>query len=106
MASLQHAEAFRQFHAENPHIYAQLERLAFKLRNRGVEKWGIKALWEVLRYELAIATNSPVSTFRLNNNYTAYYARLLMERNPEDLAGFFETRERHGGRVDAGASAE
>jgi hypothetical protein len=46
-----------------------------------------------------------VTTFRLNNNMTAYYARLLMERNPEDLAGFFETRERHGAKgVDAGAS--
>ena len=98
MANLRHAEAFRQFHAENPHIYEALERMAFKLRNKGVERWGIKALWEVLRYELAIATNSPVTTFRLNNNMTAYYARLLMERNPEDLAGFFETRERHGAK--------
>jgi hypothetical protein len=106
MEDNRHAAAFREFHAENPHIYAQLERLAFKLRNRGVEKWGIKALWEVLRYELAIATNSPVSTFRLNNNYTAYYARLLMERNPEDLGGFFEIRERHGSRVDVGASSQ
>jgi hypothetical protein len=107
MANLQHAEAFRQFHAENPHIYEALERMAFKLRNKGMERWGIKALWEVLRYELAIATNSPVTTFRLNNNMTAYYARLLMERNPEDLAGFFETRERHGAKgLDAGAQAD
>lgn len=107
MSSERHAAAFRAFHAENPHVYEQLERLAFKLRNKGVERWGIKALWEVLRYELAVATNAPVSSFRLNNNHTAHYARLLMERNPEDLAGFFETRERHGARgVDPGASDE
>ena len=86
---------FQRFHAENPHVYSHLERLAFKLRNRGVQRWGVKALWEVLRYELALNTAEPVSTYRLNNNFTAYYARLLMERNPEDLAGFFETRERH-----------
>lgn len=86
---------FHRFHAENPHVYSALERLAFKLKNRGVQRWGVKALWEVLRYELALNTNEPVGTFRLNNNFTAYYARLLMERNPEDLAGFFETRERH-----------
>jgi len=86
---------FRRFHAENPHVYTALERLAFRLRNRGVQRWGVKALWEVLRYELALNTNEPVGTFRLNNNFTAYYARLLMERNPEDLGGFFETRERH-----------
>lgn len=105
MTSDSHATAFQRFHQENPHVYAQLERLAFKLRNKGVEKWGAKALWEVLRYELAIATNAPVGSFRLNNNHTAYYARLLMERNPEDLAGFFETRERHGAKgVDPGPS--
>ena len=91
-----HLEAdFQRFHAENPHVYTALERLAFKLRNRGVERWGVKALWEVLRSELALNTSEPVGTFRLNNNFTAYYARLLMERNPEDLGGFFETRERH-----------
>ena len=30
-------------------------------------------------------------TFKCNNNYTAHYARLLMEQESE-LAGFFETR--------------
>ena len=91
-----HAAAFERFHAENPHIYTELERLAFKLKVKGVQRWGIKALWEVLRYELAINSNAPVGTFKLNNNYTAHYARLLMERNPEDLADFFELRERRG----------
>jgi len=91
-----HYAAFQRFHSENPHVYVALERLAFKLRNRGVTRWGIKALWEVCRYELALNTNAPVSTFKLNNNYTACYARLLMERNPEDLAGFFELRDRYG----------
>jgi hypothetical protein len=98
MCTAAYREAFERFHAENPMVYDQLERLAFKLKVRGVERWGIKALWEVLRYELAIATNSQVGEFKLNNNLTAHYARLLMERNPEDLAGFFETRERRRGQ--------
>lgn len=85
---------FRRFHSQNPHVYSHLERLAFKLRNRGVQRWGVKALWEVLRYELALNTDEPVGAYKLNNSFTAYYARLLMERNPEDLADFFETRER------------
>lgn len=94
MPSSRHQAAFQRFHSENPHVYVALERLAFKLRNKGVTRWGIKALWEVCRYELALNTNAPVSTFKLNNNYTACYARLLMERNPEDLADFFELRDR------------
>ena len=97
-----HRDAFQRFHAENPHVYEQLERLAFKLKVKGVQRWGIKALWEVLRYELAINSNAPVGTFKLNNNLTAYYARLLMERNPEDLADFFEIRERQARQTDGG----
>jgi len=97
MPSSRHLAAFQRFHSENPHVYVALERLAFKLRNKGVTRWGIKALWEVCRYELALNTSAPVSTFKLNNNYTACYARLLMERNPEDLGGFFELRERYAG---------
>lgn len=95
MTTQHHKEAFERFHRKNPQVYEHLERLAFKLRNKGIERWSIKSLFEVLRWELAVQTNAPVSDFRLNNNLHAYYARLLMERNPDDLAGFFELRERH-----------
>jgi hypothetical protein len=88
-----HAEAFQRFHAENPHVYERLKRLAFRLKVRGVERYGMKALWEVLRYEEAVATTAPAGSYRLNNNFTARYARLLMELEP-DLHGFFELRER------------
>jgi hypothetical protein len=94
-----HAEAFQRFHAENPHVYERLKRLAFRLKVRGVERYGMKALWEVLRYEEAVATTAPVGSYRLNNNFTARYARLLMDEEP-DLEGFFELRER---RSDAAA---
>lgn len=87
-----HREAFERFHRENPHVYEQLKRLAFKLKNRGVRRWGCKALYEVLRYEAAVQTSAPAGSYKLNNSFTAYYARLLMEQEP-DLAGFFETRE-------------
>lgn len=89
---LRHEREFWAFHAENPHIYEHLEHIALQLRRSGVTRWGIKALWEVCRYELALRTNSSARSFRLNNNYTAHYARLLMDSNP-DLEGFFETRE-------------
>ena len=48
--TLPHHEDFLRFHQQNPMVYDQLERLAFKLKVKGVERWGIKALWEVLRY--------------------------------------------------------
>jgi hypothetical protein len=92
---LRHEREFAQFHMANPHIYEQLERYALQLRRGGVSRWGIKALWEVLRYELAVATNSSARSFRLNNNFTSHYARLLMNNCPE-LSGFFETRQHRG----------
>ena len=84
-------ERFRQFHDANPHVYRQLRDMALELHSRGVRRYGLKALYEVLRYERAIATHG--DEFRLNNNYTAHYARLIMDETPA-LVGFFETRER------------
>jgi hypothetical protein len=84
---------FREFHANNPQVYAELLKLARRARGRGVERLGIKMLWERLRWELQVETYHPGDdTFRLNNNWHAFYARLLMGENPE-LRGLFETRE-------------
>jgi hypothetical protein len=86
------ARNFAQFHRQNPHVYEGLRRLALKIRQAGHHHYGIKALFEVLRYEFALTTVS-ADGLKLNNNYTALYARLLMEKEPE-LDGFFYLRER------------
>lgn len=86
------ARSFAQFHRQNPHVYEGLRRLALKIRQAGHHHYGIKALFEVLRYEFALTTVS-ADGLKLNNNYTALYARLLMEKEPE-LNGFFHLRER------------
>ncbi|HEY5316508.1 MAG TPA: hypothetical protein VIJ20_00910 [Solirubrobacteraceae bacterium] len=46
-------------------------------------------LFEVLRFETGLKTEG--DPFKLNNDYRAPYARMMMEREP-DLAGLFETR--------------
>jgi hypothetical protein len=48
-------------------------------------------LAETLRDKFACTTRG--DRWKLNNNYTAHYARLVMNQEP-DLAGFFETRQR------------
>ena len=50
----------------------------------------MKMLFEVVRWNRLLRTGD--RGFKLNNNFTAYYARLLMEREPE-LRGMFETRK-------------
>lgn len=86
-------ERFNAFHAANPHVYAALRRLALQMRRAGHKQWSTKGAFEVLRWQYAMLTTD-ASGFKLNNIYTAPYARLLMQQEPE-LSGFFETRN-HG----------
>ena len=81
---------FESYHRRNPHIYEQLKIMSLRLKNVGVEKYGMKALFEILRFNALLTVDH---NFRLSNNFTALYARLLMEQEPE-LEGFFRIRAR------------
>jgi hypothetical protein len=84
------AERFETFHHENPHVYRTLVRLAREwVTSTGKQKLGIKSLFEVARWQLAIETSDP--DYKLNNNYTAFYARLIHTQEP-DLDGLFNVR--------------
>lgn len=85
--------AFEKFHADHPIVYQELVRLARVWRASGHAKLGIKTLFERLRWEWHVGGIRDDEGFKLNNNYTALYARKIMAENP-DLAGLFETRER------------
>ena len=79
------------FHANNPHVLLELRRLALQLVDAGHRHYSIKGLFEVLRWKTALKTNG--KPYKLNNNLTAFYARLLMETEPR-LDGFFHLRTR------------
>lgn len=85
------SERFWEFHRAHPAVYQHLRRFALEAKARGRERLGIKAIWERLRWYVAVEARD-VDGFKLNNNYTSRYARLLM-RQERDLEGFFETRE-------------
>ena len=86
-----------KFIRDNPKIWFQFRLLAVKLKAKGIDRWGAKAIWEVLRYELAMKSVTTGETFALNNNYTSRFARKLMEE--EEFEGFFETRTLKGGEI-------
>lgn len=92
------AEAFVAFHERNPHVYENLRVLALEALAGGRKKIGMKFLFERLRWEYLIKTDRPENEFRLNNNFTAYYARALMLGEPR-LAEAFETRVQRPGRM-------
>ena len=80
---------FWEFHKANPGVYLELKKLALDLKKKGHRHYGIKGLFEVLRWHRAMETQG--SEFKLNNNYTALYARLLMHYE-HSLEGFFAIR--------------
>lgn len=85
------ADRFKAFHYANPWVMDRLVEMARRLRARGINHYGIAALWEVLRYDWTLRTDDPTSTLKLNDHYKAFYAREIMRRHP-DLDGFFATR--------------
>lgn len=82
---------FMEFHGRNPKIYNTLVSLAREAKNAGKTRIGIKSLWETMRWHLWVATDHAVDEPKLNNNYTAYYARLIAAQE-HDLRDIFEIR--------------
>lgn len=91
-------ERFIAFHKANPDVYRLFDRFALEAINSGMKKVGSKFVFERIRWETSVnttgagwstATKKPL---KLNNNFTAWYARLFMMAHPEH-AGTFETRE-------------
>lgn len=88
------AQRFDEFHAANPEVYRVLVRLAREwVAATGRHKLGIKTLYERARWEIALQTGD--ADYKLNNNYTAYYARLIMYQE-RDLCDMFDMRWSEG----------
>ncbi|MDX2610989.1 MULTISPECIES: hypothetical protein [Streptomyces] len=80
-------EQFHAFDAHNPHVYRALERMAARRLATGATRVSLKDLFEDLRRQL------PYGVAGLNNNFTALYARRLIDDHPR-WAGVFELRRR------------
>jgi hypothetical protein len=83
--------AFWVFHEANPEVYRLCVQLAGEALAVGRRKIGMKMVWERARWDFYVRTTD--DTYKLNNNYTALYARLIMKQEP-DLAGVFDVRVR------------
>ncbi|MEU8784864.1 hypothetical protein [Streptomyces sp. NPDC048637] len=80
-------DRFLAFDAEHPYVYRALERMTADRLAGGATRVGLKALFEDLRRQL------PAGVRGLNNNFTALYARKLIEDHPH-WAPAFELRRR------------
>lgn len=78
---------FDQFDAENPEVWNLFVRFALELIKAGRTRLSASLVIERIRWETAVATRSE-NGFKINNNYTAYYARKFNENFPDCGASF------------------
>ena len=88
------------FSNKHPEVNELFVRFTTEIINRGFKNYSVSAIFERIRWETDQADVDGKSTFKLNNNYRAWYARRFMEHNPEH-AGFFRTRRRTSALQDA-----
>lgn len=83
---------FEQFHHDNPHVFQMFVAYARQAKKRGYDRFSAKAIFERLRWYFSFETQSE-DEFKLNNSFTALYARKAIAEYPE-FDGFFQLRER------------
>ncbi len=81
----------RAFHEKHPLVWDLFVQFTNELIAKGFNNYSSKAVFERIRWETDQADVDGKSTFKLNNNYTAFYARRFMWMYPQHK-GFFRTR--------------
>ena len=83
-------QGFCEFHIDNPHIYKAFERQALLAIAKGRTKISAKLIINWIRWHEFLESND--LSFKINDAYQAYYARLFVEIHPEH-SGVFEFRK-------------
>lgn len=85
-------QSFAEFHKLNPDVYALFQQYAFYLlRTKGKKKISSKLIINRIRWEKYLETNTD-DPYRINDAYTAHYARLFAHDHPE-FKDCFEFRQ-------------
>jgi hypothetical protein len=80
---------FEEFHDDNPQIWELFERFTLLLINKGFRHYSADAVVHRIRWHTAVDTGSEGE--KINNNFTAYYARFFHQEHPAHR-GFFRSR--------------
>lgn len=86
-------EQAEAFHKANPKVAQLFMQFTKEMIHRGFKNYSVSAVFERIRWETDQADGDGKSSFKVNNNYKAWYARRFMEALPEH-DGFFRTRSR------------
>lgn len=86
------ADEWAHFHEHNPQVWRLFERFALEAVEHGAKRIGARLVWERMRWHTRVETND--RTYKLNNNWIAFYSRKFLQEHPEHPE-LFETRN-HG----------
>lgn len=81
-----------RFHKQHPEVFERFRQIAFDLISNGHKHYSSDGILHVVRFELNRQIKDPGSQYKINNNWTPYYARYFIWMYPE-YENFFETRE-------------
>lgn len=82
---------FEEFHKDNPNVFRLFRRYSRMAKDAGSTQYSAKAIFERVRWHVNIATRSK-DAFKLNNNYTSRYARMLADTD-SSFTDFFVNRK-------------
>ena len=83
-------EAFLAFHHANPQVWALFRRFSMDAKAAGWDHYSSTAVFERIRWHVQIEIKSE-GELKLNNNFKAYYARMMHIMEPS-MDGFFRNR--------------
>ena len=81
---------FVQFDEAHPDIWRHFEAITFELIGRGIKHYSADSILHVIRFHRATSTQK--EAFRINNNFSACYARKWASCHPK-RAHFFARRK-------------
>ena len=82
---------FMDYHTENPHIWEAFERFAWQAINSGRTRLSADLIINRLRWETMLTSIG--EDYKINDHYSADYARIFIEKYPQHRE-FFKLRNR------------
>jgi len=87
---MSHRDQFNQFLEVHPEAWVEFCKRVDQLWARGIRHYSADGICHVLRFHTTIS-GEDMDNYKINNNYSAFFARKYQEQYPE-RAAFFETR--------------
>jgi hypothetical protein len=85
-------ERFQRLLREHPEVFTAFRRRAWQLRERGKRHISADSICHYLRDETPIDTRTGEDTYKINNDFSSRFARLLIAEEPS-FSAYIETRK-------------